>query len=179
MNIDNAIREIKLVILDVDGVLTDGGIYVNDDGTESKRFNARDGAGIKYLQRGEISVAFLSGRKAKAVANRAKELGVSDCLQGIKVKMPEYERLIKKHGLSDRNICYVGDDLMDIPVMRRVGFPVAVANADPEVWAVALHVTKLGGGHGAVREVAEFILKKQEKWNGIIARYGLSSGDGS
>ncbi|TET33058.1 MAG: HAD-IIIA family hydrolase [Planctomycetota bacterium] len=178
MNIDDACKDVKLVLLDVDGVLTDGSIIVSDDGREMKRFNARDGSGIKYLQRAGLRVAFLSGRKTEAVDRRAVQLGVEDCLQGFTEKIPPYESLLEKRGLEDKHVCFLGDDLMDIPVMRRAAFPVAVADAAPEVKAEAVYVTEAEGGRGAVREVAELILRYQGKWDAIISRYGLTSGDG-
>jgi len=175
MNLDEACKDIRLVVLDVDGVLTDGSIIISDDGSEAKRFNVRDGAGIKYLQRAGLRVAFLSGRDTEAVARRAVQLGVEDCLQGFTEKIPPFEELLKKHGLEGKNVCFMGDDLMDIPVMRLSAFPATVADAVPEVKTAALYVTKAEGGRGAVREIAELILRSQGKWDSIISRYGLTS----
>jgi len=153
---------IKMVIFDVDGVLTDGSIMLDSVGVELKRFHVQDGTGIKYLMRAGIRVAFLTGRQSAAVGFRARELGVEDVCQGA---------LVERHGLADDEVCYVGDDLPDIPVMRRVGLPVAVANARPEVIEAAKLVTQAAGGHGAAREVAEKILKDRGLWDSIIARY--------
>jgi 3-deoxy-D-manno-octulosonate 8-phosphate phosphatase (KDO 8-P phosphatase) len=163
---------IRAVILDVDGVLTDGRIFLRDDGSETKCFHAWDGAGIKYLLRSGIQVAFLSGRESEAVRHRARELGVAHVRQGAKDKLPAYESLLADLGLSDAEVCYVGDDLPDIPVMRRVGLSVAVADAREEVRALAHYVTHASGGQGAVREVAERLLKAAGKWAAILARYG-------
>ena len=161
----------KMVIFDVDGVLTDGKIMLDENGTETKSFNAMDGAGIKYLLRSGIGVAFITGRRSGAVALRARELGVEDVYQGVKVKLEAYEKLLEKHSLHDDEICYVGDDLPDIPVMRRAAFPVAVASARLEVKNEAAYVTRAEGGAGAAREVAERILKEQGRWDSIVSRY--------
>jgi len=167
------LEAIRAVILDVDGVLTDGGVVLADDGSELKRFHVWDGTAIKYLLRNDIQVAFLSGRESAAVARRAKELGVAHVRQGAKQKLPAYQELLDELGAADEAVCYVGDDLPDIPVMRRAGHAVAVANAREEVQAVADHVTHAPGGQGAVREVAERILKAQGKWATVLGRYGL------
>jgi len=165
------LTNIKLVIFDVDGVLTDGSIVINSVGIESKNFNVQDGTGIKYLLRAGIRVAFITGRQSPVVTLRARELGVEDVCQGAKEKLEPYAKLLEKHGLLDAEVCYVGDDLPDVPVMRKAGFPVAVADARPEVKSEAAYVTHAPGGKGAAREVAEKILKEQGKWQGIVSRY--------
>ena len=168
---DPRLLSVKMVITDVDGVLTDGSLIYADDGSERKAFNVRDGAGIKYLLRSGIGVAFLSGRTCRAVGHRAKSLGVDVCVTGAKYKLPAYERILADAGLTDAEVCYIGDDLPDIPPMRSAGFSVAVADAAAEVREVAAFVTRTCGGRGAVREVAERILKAQGKWEGIMKRY--------
>ena len=168
-------EEVRAVICDVDGVLTDGSIILCDDGTEAKRFHVWDGTGIKYLLRSGIEVAFLTGRESPVVVRRARELGVKHLRQGAKDKVPAYEELLADLGVDDRQACYVGDDLPDIPVMRRAGFAVAVGNARAEVQAAADHVTTAPGGQGAVRELAELILKAQGKWQAVVARYGIEA----
>jgi 3-deoxy-D-manno-octulosonate 8-phosphate phosphatase (KDO 8-P phosphatase) len=165
------IESVRAVICDVDGVLTDGSIYLCDDGIEMKRFHAWDGAGIKYLLRSGIKVGFLTGRESGAVACRARELGVEHVCQNAKDKLPAYEALAKEMGVSDDAVCYLGDDLTDLPVMRRVGYSVAVANAREEVRAAARYVTHAPGGRGAIREIAECLLKAQGKWAAILQRY--------
>jgi len=165
------IEAVRAVILDVDGVLTDGRILLRDDGTETKCFHVWDGTGIRYLLRSGIQVAFLTGRESEAVTCRARELGVSQVRQGAKNKLPAYESLLAALSLRDEAVCYIGDDLPDIPVMRRVAFSVAVATAREEVRALADYVTHAPGGQGAVREVAERILKAQGKWAAILSRY--------
>jgi len=162
---------VKMVIFDVDGVLTDGMIIIDSVGIESKHFNVQDGSGIRFLQRAGIAVAFVTGRQSSVVAYRARELGVQEVHQNAKSKLEPYEKILAKSGLRGENICYVGDDLVDIPVMRRVGFPVAVADARPEVKKEACYVTERAGGQGAAREVADKILKEQGKWESIVARY--------
>jgi 3-deoxy-D-manno-octulosonate 8-phosphate phosphatase (KDO 8-P phosphatase) len=170
------LRRVRMVVLDCDGVLTDGTIYLDSAGRETKAFSVVDGSGIKYLQRAGIQVAILSGRSAKAVDYRAKELDIAFVYQGYKVKLDGLAKLIKRSGIPAEAICYLGDDLPDIPVMREVGLGIAVADARPEVRRMADWVARTEGGRGVVREVGERILKAQKKWGDIIARYGLKTG---
>ncbi|BBO18906.1 3-deoxy-D-manno-octulosonate 8-phosphate phosphatase [Candidatus Brocadia pituitae] len=165
------IKNIKLVILDVDGVLTDGAIYIDSQGCESKAFHVLDGTGISYLHRAGIKTAIISGRTCDAVIHRAKELNIEDVYQGVMNKIDAYKDILGKYALRDEEICYIGDDLIDLPILYRVGFPVAVANASPLVKKHSVYVTRLKGGCGAVREVAEKILKFQDKWHLIMERY--------
>jgi YrbI family 3-deoxy-D-manno-octulosonate 8-phosphate phosphatase len=164
-------EDIRAVITDVDGVLTDGRITLASNGVEIKRFHVWDGTGIKYLLRSGIAVAFLTGRESDVVARRAEELGVEHVRQGAKSKLPAYESLLADLGVSDEAVCYVGDDLPDLPVLRRAGVGAAVADARPEVLDAADHVTQAGGGQGALRELAEAILKAQDRWAAIMSRY--------
>ena len=164
-------KNIKWVIMDVDGVLTDGRIFLDSQGNEMKAFHVLDGTGIAYLHRAGIKTAILSGRKCDAVSHRAKELNIEVIYQGIINKIDAYHDILEKHALRDEEICYIGDDLIDLPIFYRVGFPVAVANAVPAVKQHALYVTRERGGHGAVREVVEMILKYQGKWRLIMERY--------
>lgn len=166
-------RRVQVVVFDCDGVLTDGGIHVGPDGREFKTFNVHDGTGIKYLLRVGIRVAILSGRSADAVTHRARELGIEHVVQGCKVKTEGLTDLLQRMNVTEDAVCFVGDDLTDIPVMRRVGLGVAVSNARPEVLRIAHWSTRTPGGRGAAREVAERILKVQGKWEQVIARYGL------
>lgn len=167
------IKNIKLVIVDVDGVLTDGAIYVDSQGREIKAFSVLDGAGISYLHRAGIKTAIISGRSCDAVIYRARELGIDsdDVYQGAKDKIDAYRKIIGKYALRDEEVCFIGDDLIDLPLLLRVGFPVAVANASPGVKCASAYVTQAKGGWGAVREVAEKILKFQDKWHSIMERY--------
>ncbi len=162
---------IKMLIMDVDGVLTDGSMIFNDDGTESKTFNVRDGSGIKYLMRNGIATALLSARECEPVRRRAESLGIDHCITGALDKLPAYRDLLEQTGLTDADVCYVGDDLPDIPPMRVAGFPVTVADAVDEVKLFAAYVTQARGGRGAVREIAEMILKAQGKWENVMKRY--------
>jgi 3-deoxy-D-manno-octulosonate 8-phosphate phosphatase (KDO 8-P phosphatase) len=164
-------KNIKMVIVDVDGVLTDGAIYIDDNGCETKAFHVLDGTGISYLHRSGVKTAIISGRNCDAVIHRAKELNIEDVYQGVTNKLDAYEEILKKYALRDEEVCYIGDDLIDLPIFYRVGFPVAVANASPIVKRYSLYVTRTKGGSGAVREVAEMILKYQNKWNFIMERY--------
>ena len=166
-----AIRKVRLVIFDVDGVLTDGRIILSDSGEETKEFDVQDGAGVKYLFRAGLKAAVLSGRRSRVVMQRCGELGISVLEQGALNKVEAYERILKKTGATDAEVCYVGDDLPDLPVMRRAGYPVAVPNARPEVRAAARYVTRSAGGRGAAREIIERILKAQGKWGRILSRY--------
>jgi len=156
---------VRYILLDVDGVLTDGRIYVNHHGEEMTVFNIYDGQGITLLQRSGIGVGILSGRSSGAVMHRAKELGIADVYQGIPDKNRCYDEILRTHGLREEETSFVGDDLIDLPLMRRVGFAVAVSNAVPEVKSCAHLVTERCGGEGAIREVAELLLKVQGKWN--------------
>ncbi len=162
---------VKLVICDVDGVLTDGLVGLDVYGRETKRFCVVDGTGIAYLQRCGIEVGLLSGRKSDVVGHRATELGISIALDGVIEKKEALEKILRRTARSPAELCYVGDDLIDIPCLRLAGFPVAVANAHPEVVKVAEYVTRARGGEGAVREVAEMILKAQGHWQGILGGY--------
>ncbi len=167
----SALRKIRLVIFDIDGTLTDGRIIINSDGTESRFFDVQDGAGIKFLQRAGIEVAFITGRNSKAVQKRAEELGVRHIIQGAVVKLEAYEKILEITGMKDEDVCVVGDDVLELPIMRRAAFSIAVANAVVEARNAADYVTERSGGRGAGREVAELILKAQDKWRDILKRY--------
>lgn len=158
--------QIRLLLLDVDGVLTDGRIIVDDRGVETKHFHVRDGQGMTLLRRGGIEVGWITGRSSGAVRHRAKELRVNLLFQGVQDKLRVYERVKKRLRLSDAQIAYVGDDIIDLPVLRQVGLAVMVADGAPELQAAADYVTVAPGGKAAVREVAELILKAQSKWPG-------------
>lgn len=164
-------QNVKMVVLDVDGVLTDGGIIIDGRGVELKRFNVHDGLGIKFLQRSGIHVAIISGRESEATTVRAKQLKIDHVFQGAMDKVEKLEELKRLTGVRDEEIAYIGDDLIDIPVLRRIGFPVAPANARNDVKKLVSYVTEARGGHGAVRELAEHILKAQNRWAGQVERY--------
>jgi 3-deoxy-D-manno-octulosonate 8-phosphate phosphatase (KDO 8-P phosphatase) len=163
--------KIKLILLDVDGVLTDGGIIIDDRGVESKRFNVRDGQGITLLIQAGIQVGLLTGRYSNIVRRRAKELGVTIVCQGAQNKMEIYERIRRKIGLRDEEIAYVGDDIMDLPVLRKAGLAIAVRDGWPGLRVEVDYVTETKGGKGAVREVSELLLETQSLWERLTRRY--------
>lgn len=155
------IRDLKLLLLDIDGVLTDGRISYGPRGEELKTFHVHDGLGIQLLDQAGIRVGFLSSRRSPAAVRRARELKVRIVRTGVPDKLKTYESIRKQLRLRDSQIGYVGDDLPDLPVLRRVGFPFAVKGSDPEVSRAALYTTRTGGGRGAVREIARLILKQR------------------
>ena len=167
----NRIKKIKMLILDVDGVLTDGRIIWTDSAEEIKFFNVQDGVGIVLAQRVGLKVAIISARKSKVTEIRAKELKITDCYQVTESKLIAYKDLIGKYELTDEEVAYVGDDLHDLPVFRRVGFAVAVANAQEEAKQVAHYITEKNGGEGAVREVVNMILKAKGLWDKAVEKY--------
>ena len=157
-------KQIKLVILDVDGVMTNGSLILGDDGQEYKAFNSLDGHGLRMLQDSGIEVAIITGRKSEVVKHRMGDLGITTIYQGYRDKTPAYEALLKEKAYSHEQIAYVGDDVVDLPVMSRVGFPIAVQNAHPFVKKHSDWVTDASGGSGAVREVCELFLSA----NGVL-----------
>jgi 3-deoxy-D-manno-octulosonate 8-phosphate phosphatase (KDO 8-P phosphatase) len=176
VQIDAAVAQrIQLLVLDVDGVLTDNGIWlgpVAGERVELKRFDVQDGLGMVLLRGAEIPMVWLTGRHSEATALRARELKVDELLQvpGPR-KLEALEDLLQRRGLPWEAVAYAGDDLADLKVLRRVGLPLAVANAVPEVRAVASYVTRAPGGHGAVREIVEALLKARGAWGEILERY--------
>jgi 3-deoxy-D-manno-octulosonate 8-phosphate phosphatase (KDO 8-P phosphatase) len=162
---------IALLIVDVDGVLTDGGIIYGDDGVELKQFHVRDGSGLKLWQRAGKRAALISGRQSRVVEVRAAELGIAPVVQGAADKLPAYRQILADSGLRPEQVCFVGDDVPDLPVLRNCGLAVAVADACPEVRADAHYVTRAPGGRGAVRETVELILRGQGLWQDIVERY--------
>lgn len=162
---------IKLLILDVDGVLTNGGLVLHDNGQESKVFHVHDGHGIRLLQRAGVEVALLTGRSSRVVTNRARDLGIKLVIQGSKDKLASYESILTQRQLDDSEVAYVGDDLVDIPVLRRVGLAVAVAEATTPVHFHCHMTTRIGGGRGAVREVCDFLLQVLGRWEEVTAPY--------
>jgi len=161
-------KKIRLLLLDVDGVLTDGRLHFGPAGEALKVFHVRDGHGIKMAQRGGIEVAFISGRRSDAAYHRAKELGISRFHEGVRDKVAVLAELRAALGLSLEAVAAVGDDLVDLPLLSRVGLAVAVADAAPEVKAAAHWITIFPGGRGAVREVCDLLLKAQGKWEEIL-----------
>jgi 3-deoxy-D-manno-octulosonate 8-phosphate phosphatase (KDO 8-P phosphatase) len=164
-------ENIKRIIFDVDGVLTDGSIVIHNDGAESKTFNVKDGHGIKLVMRAGITVAIITGRKSEVVKHRARELGIEHLTQGALEKSGAMGDLLEKLSIPPESTAFVGDDLIDIPAMRMVGLAAAVADATDEAKRHAHIITELPGGRGAAREVCEFILKSQKLWESSIERY--------
>jgi len=160
---------IRLLLLDVDGVLTDGRVTYTDAGQELKAFHVRDGSGVKFWRRAGGRVAILSGRSSPAVVRRAKELGIDPVVQGTDEKLPALRRILRETGMTPDQVCAVGDDLPDLPVLTRCGLAVAVADAAPEVRAAAHLVTAAAGGHGAVREAVEWLMRGQGTWDRVVA----------
>jgi 3-deoxy-D-manno-octulosonate 8-phosphate phosphatase (KDO 8-P phosphatase) len=172
---------IRLLVLDVDGVLTDNGIYlgvVNGQRVEFKRFDIQDGLGLALLRESPIEVAWLSARPSEATTLRATELRIGACVQDPDGrKLAAMERLLAERALTWEAVAFVGDDLADLPVLRRVGLPIAVANAVEEVKDLAHWITSHAGGHGAVREVVERLLRARGEYDGAVARYLEQRGD--
>ncbi len=170
-SLQSRLKKIRCLLLDVDGVLTDGKLHFTSDGQEFKSFDVLDGHGIALAQRAGLKIGFVSGRFSQATTRRAADLGVEIVLQQPVNKMDLVELVKTQLGLTDEEIGFIGDELVDLPVLRRAGLAVAVPNATVEVKRVAHYVTRRAGGNGAVREVIELILKAQKRWDGVIARY--------
>lgn len=162
---------VKVLIFDVDGVLTDGGLFFGDDGQEYKAFNSRDGHGIKMLQDSGVETAILTGRSSQVVLHRARNLGITRIIQGAHDKLAAYEALLAETGLRPEQTAYLGDDLVDLPVLRRCGLACTVPDAPPEVLARVHYVTTAQAGRGAAREVCELIMRAQGTWDAQLARY--------
>jgi 3-deoxy-D-manno-octulosonate 8-phosphate phosphatase (KDO 8-P phosphatase) len=156
-------KNIKLLLLDVDGVMTDGRIILDNQGNELKAFHVRDGHGTKLAQKAGIIIGIITGRKSEVVNIRARELGITEVHQGAHEKMAVYDQILKKYGFSDAEVAYMGDDVVDLSIFKRVCLAVTVADADPVVKPFTDMVTRAAGGRGAVRELINLILKKQGK----------------
>jgi YrbI family 3-deoxy-D-manno-octulosonate 8-phosphate phosphatase len=171
MNLTDACRRVELILSDVDGVLTDGTIWYDNQGVELKGFHIRDGLGIKLWQRAGFRFGVLTARTSHIVKLRTSELGIDIVRQGFEDKLPTALEIIRECGLRPEQVCYIGDDLTDLPVIRSVGLGSAVADAAAEVRAAAGYVTQLPGGKGAVRELVETILKAKSRWDEAVQRY--------
>ncbi len=171
----------ELLCLDVDGVMTDGGVYLGTSGdqrVELKRFDIQDTIGIRFLKEAGIKVFVVSGRQSAATTIRAEELGVDALVQDDRArKLPALEGLLHDWGIRIEDAAFVGDDLPDLPVLRRVGLPIAVSNSTAEVRGVAQFITRAAGGRGAVREVAELLLRARGQWDELVDRYAAERGD--
>jgi 3-deoxy-D-manno-octulosonate 8-phosphate phosphatase (KDO 8-P phosphatase) len=169
-----AAKKIKMLVLDVDGVLTDGSIILDNGGNELKAFNVRDGHGIRMLIKAGYRVAIITGRSSMVVERRARELGITDVYQQCHSKTAAYEELLAKTGLTPKEVAYVGDDIIDIPLLKRVGLPVSVADGVDEARKCSLLVTKNPGGRAAVREVTDLLLKASGRWKEFIDEYNAA-----
>src|SRR6185503_1295159 len=170
-SIERRASRIKLLLLDCDGVLTDGRLWLLEDGDEHKSFNTKDGLGLALLRRAGLRAGVITGRSSTALARRAAELGIEFLRQGNEQKIAAFEEVLRSAELKEDEVAFVGDDLSDIPLMRRSEFAVAVADAVAETRAAAHYVTRAKVGHGAVREVIEIILKSQGRWNDLVEKY--------
>ena len=174
MSFDEQARKISLILSDVDGVLTDGGIIFDNEGIETKRFHNRDGLGIKIWQRAGLHIGIVTGRSSNIVQVRAKELGITLVRQGFEEKLSVVREIVSTLALSPDQVCYIGDDLPDLPAMQYVGMPAAVADAAIDVREAASFVSDRRGGHGAVRELIERILRTQDKWAEVLRRFSAN-----
>jgi 3-deoxy-D-manno-octulosonate 8-phosphate phosphatase (KDO 8-P phosphatase) len=166
-----AAAAIRLILSDVDGVLTDGGLIYDNEGVEQKKFHVRDGMGIKLWQKAGHSFGLLTARSSHIVQIRAAELSIGIVCQGFEDKLVKAREIVAELGMEMKEVCFIGDDLPDLPVIREVGVGVAVADAAADVRDAAKHVTKTKGGEGAVREVIEMLLRAQLRWEDIIRPY--------
>jgi 3-deoxy-D-manno-octulosonate 8-phosphate phosphatase (KDO 8-P phosphatase) len=171
MDTRERVSHIKLIAFDIDGVMTDGGLHYTDDGRELKTFNVQDGLGLKLLQRAGLELAIVTGRTSGVVTGRAADLGIAHVFQGVTDKRAVVGELLERLGLCWAECAFMGDDLIDLPVMAQCGLAIAPANARPLVRDRAHAVTDSAGGHGAVREAAEFILAAQGRLEGLFADY--------
>lgn len=166
-----AARRIKLILLDVDGVLTNGQVLVHGDGSESKSFGIRDGIAIVWAQRAGLKVGFLSARHSPTTVHRAAQLGVSLVHQGVSSKVEAYDGILTAENVRDRDVAYMGDDIVDLGVLARVGLSAAPADAVSEVKAAVDWVSDAPGGAGAARQLIEIVLRAQQRWDAIVAAY--------
>ncbi len=171
MTFADACQPVRLLLSDVDGVMTDGGIIYDNQGIETKRFHVRDGLGIRLWQRAGGKFGIVTSRNSHIVKLRATELGIDIVRQGFADKLPAVRQIISELGVPAENVAYIGDDLPDLPVLKSMGLAIAVADAAAELKQAADYVTELPGGHGAVREAIEAILKAQGRWEGVVGKY--------
>lgn len=164
-------RPIRLAIFDVDGVMTDGSLFFCDDGKEYKAFNSLDGHGLKMLKQTGVETAIITARNSSLVAHRAKNLGIHHLYQGVENKLDAYQHLLEKLALTPEQTAYMGDDVIDLPILIRCGLAISVPAAPPEVQRYTHMVTRREGGHGAVREACEFIMRAQNTYADLLATY--------
>lgn len=160
-----------LLLFDVDGVMTDGGIILIGEAEEAKRFDAQDGMAVTLARAAGLKVGIITGRRSAPVTRRAEELHVDEVCQGYFHKVEALQALLEKHGLTPSQVAYIGDDILDLPVMKQVGMPIAVSNARPEVKAASVYVTRTCGGHGAIREVVDWLLELRGEKEAVYDRF--------
>ena len=170
-SIERRAARIKLLLMDCDGVLTDGRLWLTEEGDDQKSFNTRDGLGLSLLHRAGLRSGIISGRNSRAVTRRAQELGIEFVRQGDPDKIEAFQQILQQAGVDENEVAFIGDDLNDIPLMQRAELAVAVADAVFEARSVAHYVTQASGGQGAVREVIELILKSQGRWSDLLDNY--------
>ncbi|HZE88244.1 MAG TPA: HAD hydrolase family protein [Verrucomicrobiae bacterium] len=164
-------RKVKLILMDVDGVLTDGRIIFDDTPGEMKFFDAQDGVGVRLAERVGLKFGIITGRESQALERRCREIGITELHQRSLKKIVAYEKILASHKLKDEDVAFMGDDIVDAPVLKRVGFAVTVPNAVPQVRRLAHFVTSRAGGRGAVRQALDFILKVQNRWGDATRGY--------
>jgi 3-deoxy-D-manno-octulosonate 8-phosphate phosphatase (KDO 8-P phosphatase) len=169
-------RGVTVLLLDVDGVLTDGRLVLDERGRENKCFHVHDGQGIRWLLKSGVEVGIISGRSSGAVQSRARELGITLLFQGVQDKWAVLQKLLKRKGWRLEQVAYAGDDLPDLPLLQRVGLSIGVPNGHPLTRRQVDYVTRTLGGWGAVREVAEELLKSQGKWGSLMKSYAAGTG---
>jgi 3-deoxy-D-manno-octulosonate 8-phosphate phosphatase (KDO 8-P phosphatase) len=167
-DIQRRAARITLLLFDVDGVLTDGKILMHPDGTESKQFDIKDGTGLVWAQRAGLQVGMLSARSSAATAQRAAQLGITLVHQGVPNKLRAYDDILRQQALTDADVAYMGDDVLDLPVITRAGLSASPADGVEEVRARVHYVSRASGGHGAAREFIELILKAQDRWERLL-----------
>jgi len=168
VSIQQKARAIKLLLFDVDGVLTDGKILMHPDGTESKQFDIKDGTGLVWAQRAGLRVGMLSARSSAATAQRAAQLGITIVHQGVTTKLRAYDDILRQHGLTDAEVAYMGDDVLDLPVIGRAGLTGSPADAVEDVRTRVDYVSRARGGSGAARDFVELVLKAQDRWEHLL-----------
>lgn len=170
-DMESRARAVRMLVFDVDGVLTDGSLFFGDDGQEYKAFNSRDGHGIKMLRDAGVEIGIITGRTSQVVLHRARNLGITRIFQGAGDKLIPFQELLEQTALAPEQVAYMGDDLVDLPVLRRCGLAATVPDAPDEVKARCHYVTRAGAGRGAAREVCELILRAQGAWDAQLAQY--------
>lgn len=170
-DIDERARAVRMIVFDVDGVLTDGSLFYGDQGEEYKSFNSRDGHGIKMLRASGVETGIITGRTSQVVLHRARNLGIAHIFQGAEDKLLAYRELLAAVGLEQSQIAYMGDDIVDLPVMNRCGLAITVPDAPEEVKARAQLITRASAGRGAAREACELIMRAQGTWDTQLALY--------